>query len=114
MRQATVKHRPGIGLSDYLLGGTRRGSSPMPIMIRSASLSQTISSEGFSSEEELELLLAKSPDLLREDDGPAIEFVDRQVDLHQAGILDLLFVNSDGLLIAVETKLACNAGARRE
>ena len=86
----------------------------MPILIRNGSRFQSVSPLGFSNEEELELLLSNSPDLLRDDGGPAIAFVDRQVDLREAGILDLLFVSSDGLPIAVEVKLARNAQARRE
>jgi hypothetical protein len=86
----------------------------MPILIRNGSGTQTVAPGGFSNEEELERLLAGSPDLLWEDQGPAIAFVDRQVDLREAGILDLLFVTGDGLPIAVEVKLARNAQARRE
>ena len=86
----------------------------MPILIRNGSRFQSVSPLGFSNEEELEFLLSNSPDLLRDDGGPAIAFVDRQVDLREAGILDLLFVSSDGLPIAVEVKLARNAQARRE
>ena len=86
----------------------------MPIIIRAGTSSQTIAPGGFSTEEELELLLAASPDLLRQETGPRIAFVDRQVDLREAGTLDLLFVNGEGLPIAVEVKLARNAQARRE
>ena len=67
----------------------------------------------FSNEDELERLLEKHPELLGEE-GESIAFVARQVHLPQAGELDLLFVNSDGLPIVVETKRSMNPGARRE
>ncbi len=64
--------------------------------------------------------MKECPDLLCDDTGsrevttPKIAFVGRQLSLPEAGILDLLFVTSDGLPIAVEVKLARNAQARRE
>jgi len=63
----------------------------------------------------LELLLSEFPDLLMDDEETdiKIKFVDRQVML-EAGRLDLLFVDSEGVPIAVETKLERNVEARRE
>lgn len=86
----------------------------MPILIRNGSQSEIVSSTAFPTEQELEILLANTPELLRHEGEPVIAFVARQVDLQEAGILDLLFVNKDGLPIAVEVKLARNAQARRE
>lgn len=90
----------------------------MPILIRNGSGSYVVSPSGFSKESELELVLSEFPALLMEDgadDGAAdIKFVDRQVTLPDAGRLDLLFVDGEGVPIAVETKLASNAEARRE
>jgi hypothetical protein len=101
----------------------RKQASYMPIVIRKGSESCIVSPIGFSKESELEHILADFPDLLLEDPeiedldskkAPAIKFVDRQVTLPEAGILDLLFVDSEGVPIAVEAKLARNAEARRE
>ena len=50
---------------------------------------------------------------MRTDGGAAIEFVARQVKL-EAGEIDLLFVDGNGLPIVVEVKLARNSEARRE
>jgi hypothetical protein len=86
----------------------------MPILIRSGSESQMVSAVSFPKEKDLELLLADFPDLLREEGGPSVAFVDRQVNLPDAGKLDLLFVDDNGLPIAVEVKLYDNAQARRE
>jgi hypothetical protein len=64
--------------------------------------------------------LQDCPQLLCDDSGPpqekapGIAFVARQVNLPEAGRLDLLFVSNDGLPIAVEVKLVRNAQARRE
>lgn len=68
----------------------------------------------YPSESALEDLLKQNPALLESGDGLQVRFVAQQVSLPQAGILDLLFVNEDGLPIAVEVKLAKNAEARRE
>lgn len=83
----------------------------MPILIKNGSDTEVIPMGAFSKEEELELLLAH-PELLGEE-AESIELVARQVPL-QAGELDLLFVNADGLPIAVETKMKKNPEARRE
>ena len=58
-------------------------------------------------------MIAKHPELLGEEEG-TVEFVARQINLPQTGELDLLFVNSDGLPIVVETKRGINPEARRE
>jgi hypothetical protein len=76
---------------------------------------QVVPAATYSSEEELERLLERWWDLLRDDKGPAIAFVDRQVNLPDgAGKLDLLFVDSNGLPIVVEVKLIKNGESRRE
>ena len=85
----------------------------MSILIRSGSESNLISASEFEKESDLELLLAERPDLLVDDRGTDIGYVDRQVVL-EAGKLDLLFVDSEGVPIAVETKLESNSEARRE
>lgn len=85
----------------------------MPILIRSESQAESVPMCAFSKEDELERLLAEHPELLGEEE-ETIELVARQIDLPQAGVLDLLFVNGDGLPIAVETKIRKNPEARRE
>jgi hypothetical protein len=90
------------------------GDQPMRILIRRGTEVQTVSPGDFVSEQALEDLLAGTPDLLGADREGPIAFVHRQVNLDEPGILDLLFVTSDGLPIAVEVKLARNAQARRE
>jgi hypothetical protein len=93
----------------------------MPILIQSESGAQSISPVEFSSEQELELVLMEHPELFQDDNdtdeenATRVAFVAKQLDLPEgAGTLDLLFVSSDGLPVAVEVKLARNAQARRE
>src|SRR5258708_2687263 len=93
----------------------------MPILIQSESGAQSVSPVEFSSEQELELVLKEHPELLQDDNesdeqnATRIAFVASQLDLPEgAGRLDLLFVSSDGLPIAVEVKLGENAEARRK
>jgi hypothetical protein len=90
----------------------------MPILIRRNSTpGDFVSPSAFLKEEDLELLLTECRQLFLPDDGNQdevnIEFVTRQLDL-EAGRLDLLFVDSTGLPIAVEVKLALNDDARRK
>jgi hypothetical protein len=89
----------------------------MPILIRRNSTpGEFVTPSAFLKEEELELLLTECRQLFLPDDGNQdvkIEFVARQIDL-EAGTLDLLFVDSTGLPIAVEVKLALNDDARRK
>lgn len=93
----------------------------MPILIQSESGTQSVSPVEFSSEQELELVLMEHPELLQDDNdadeenATRVAFVAKQLDLPEgAGTLDLLFVSSDGLPVAVEVKLARNSQARRE
>ncbi|MEK9135815.1 MAG: hypothetical protein AAB393_01725, partial [Bacteroidota bacterium] len=86
----------------------------MPILMRYGESSEVLDSREFVTEEALEMVLASHPDLLRQQGESALAFVDRQVELGEAGTLDLLFVNADGLPVAVEVKLQRNAQARRE
>ncbi len=86
----------------------------MPILIRNGSASETVLPAEFADEQQLELLVADHPDLLRSRGEPALRLVARAVDFPEAGTLDLLFVSKDGLPVAVEVRLARNAQARRE
>jgi hypothetical protein len=93
----------------------------MPILIQSESGAQLVSPIPFSSEQELEKALMEHPELLQDDNAAedenatTVAFVANQLDLPEgAGKLDLLFVSSDGLPVAVEVKLGANAEARRK
>src|SRR5881396_623656 len=86
----------------------------MPILVRASSGAFALEASGFVNEESLESLLAETPELLRPEDGPRMALVARQVELREAGILDLLFVNEEGLPIAIEVKLSRNGESRRE
>jgi hypothetical protein len=93
----------------------------MPILIQSESGAQSVSPIQFSSEQELEKVLMEHPELLQDDNdaeedenATAVAFVANQLCLPEAGTLDLLFVRSDGLPVAVEAKLGANAEARRK
>lgn len=68
----------------------------------------------FDDERELEAALAETPNILREANGPDLVLVARQVGIPQAGILDLLLLDSRGTVVAVEVKLGRNGGSRRE
>lgn len=74
---------------------------------------------GFALERDLKDLLKQCPELLRDDsesdggDTPQIKLVGEEINL-EAGDIDLLFVDSSGRLILVETKLNVNPGARRQ
>jgi hypothetical protein len=86
----------------------------MPIVIRIDTTSKVVQPSDFGSEKDLEDLLASRPELLGEDGEEPIAFVSRQVNLPDAGRLDLLFVTSEGLPVAVEVKLARNGESRRD
>lgn len=91
----------------------------MPIFIRNGFYTDAVPACAFTSESELERVLVDCPQLLCEDaaedqTAQRIIIVDRQVTLDDAGRLDLLFINHEGLPVAVEVKLARNSQARRE
>lgn len=86
----------------------------MAIAIRGSTEVRFPAAVGYNSESELEDLLAAAPALLQVHEAAPMALVQRQVSLPDAGMLDLLFVSSDGLPVAVEVKLARNAQARRE
>jgi hypothetical protein len=93
----------------------------MPILIQNEAGAQLVSPIPFSNEQELEKALMEHPELLQDDNAAedenatTVAFVANQLDLPEgAGRLDLLFVSSDGLPVAVEVKLGANAEARRK
>ena len=69
----------------------------MPIVIRTGTVSKTVSASSFKDEKELEVLLSNHPELLHAEDGQKIAFVCGQVILRDAGRLDLLFATNEGL-----------------
>src|SRR5712692_5363765 len=86
----------------------------MPIRIQAGTGPVVVDQAGFGNEAQLQDVLAETPDLLRQGDEPSLALVARELELPEAGILDLLFVSSDGLPIAVEVKLEANGQSRRE
>lgn len=86
----------------------------MAIRIQTGMGSVVVDQAGFANEAQLQDALAATPDLLRQGDEPALALVARELVLPEAGSLDLLFVSSDGLPVAVEVKLEANGQSRRE
>src|SRR5262249_49321153 len=86
----------------------------MPVIVKNGSIAESVFPFAFPVETGLQELLAQHPELLRQESDPPIAFIAREVDLGEAGSLDLLPINADGLPIAVEVKLQRNAQARRE
>ncbi len=66
----------------------------MPIRIQAGTGSVVVDQTGFGNEAQLQDVLAEIPDLLRQGDEPALALVARELELPEAGILDLLFVSS--------------------
>jgi hypothetical protein len=73
-----------------------------------------IRSEEYPDERSLSDALERYPALLMNDGEAEVILVHRELTLPRAGRLDLLFVDSDGMPIAVEVKLDRNAQAQRE
>ena len=86
----------------------------MPIYIRNPSGQITAQAAEFTSESELEDVVSSKPELLGLPDERPMALVGRQVDMADAGTLDLLFVDDAGLPVAVEVKLAKNGESRRQ
>jgi hypothetical protein len=86
----------------------------MPVIFKSGTNSEAVVSTPFANEAELQKLLSEHPDLLRQPNEPPIAYIASEVNLSDAGSLDLLMVNRDGLPIAVEVKLQRNGESRRE
>lgn len=86
----------------------------MTIVIRTAAGQISAQSVEFGSESELEEILASRPELLVSPGDDALALIGRQVDLPDAGLLDLLYVSEAGLPVAVEVKLARNGESRRQ
>ena len=86
----------------------------MPILIKNNEEFNAITSSDYTSERELQEILADNPALLVNETDPPIALVQTEVNLPNTGKADILFVDSSGLPIVVEVKLAKNAESRRE
>ena len=85
----------------------------MSVVIRRSEAVVTAAPTPYENEHELEQILADRVDLLRTPTDPPLAFVSRQVKLLDAGILDVMCVDADGLPVAVEVKLRRNGESRR-
>lgn len=87
--------------------------SHMPVLLRGATDTVVVEAP-FVNEAELQRVLADTPSLLTRPAEDALSLVARELDLPDAGNLDLLFVDANGLPTAVEVKLARNRESRRQ
>ncbi len=85
----------------------------MSVVIRRDGTIITARDATFVNERELEGILAEQVELLQTPLDRPLALVARQVSLADAGTLDLLCVDNDGLPVAVEVKLARNGESRR-
>ena len=85
----------------------------MSVVIRQADTIVTAPAAEFTNEAELEQVLAEQVALLQSPTDRPLALVSRQVSLLDAGTLDLLCVDENGLPVAVEVKLARNGESRR-
>lgn len=75
---------------------------------------QAMTAEQFKSEAELQALIEQNPHLLIGQSEPAIVYTHRELNLPDAGFLDLFCIDEEGTPIAVEVKLGRNAESRRK
>ena len=86
----------------------------MPILIRSSSGLSTVEPTPYRDESELEAAIAASPMLVQSPGDAPLALVRAQVSLPDTGRLDIVLVDSDGLPVVVEVKLARNGESRRD
>lgn len=86
----------------------------MPIIFKTGDNKAAVRICEYANEYELQDLIAENPELLMADDEPSVVLVQRELNLLNAGSLDLLLVDSEGRPTAVEVKLARNTQSRRE
>lgn len=86
----------------------------MAIVVKAGEIFHPVMSSAFANEDELQKLLADRPELLKQEHEAPLALVKREMELGDAGCLDLFLINGDGLPVAVEVKLQRNAQARRE
>lgn len=77
-------------------------------------LYKTMKSTAYLNEAELQELVSHHPYLIMADNEPDVAFIKREYILKDAGKIDLILIDSCGLPIVVEVKLARNAQSRRE
>jgi hypothetical protein len=71
-------------------------------------------SEDYKDEDELQLIIFQKPFLLCHEDEETIYSIKRELVLPSAGNLDIFMIDSMGIPVAVEVKLARNSQSRRE
>lgn len=86
----------------------------MAIVKETSGKKKLLLSKPFDKEDDLENILADQPKLMIEEEEPDVTLVKRQVAIEGVGIADLLLVDSNGLPMVVETKLAKNGESRRQ
>lgn len=86
----------------------------MSIIISNGSKPVILKSQPFDNEDQLQKVVADNPALLCFNEDAPLALVTREFTLPGAGYLDILMVDSDGLPIPVECKLARNPQSRRE
>src|SRR3990170_9115698 len=87
------------------------------ILLMEGSQIRPVESHEFREEAVLQGYLEQFPDLIPldevEDNVPPLVTIGREVTVRGSGAIDLLFIDSNGLLTIVETKLATNPEVRR-
>lgn len=86
----------------------------MPIIRSDGKKPVILKSHPFDSEDQLQSVVADNPTLLCFDGDAPLALVTREFSLPGAGSLDVLMVNSEGLPVPIECKLARNPQSRRE
>ncbi len=86
----------------------------MPVVKQVKDGPQVLNAHPFSSESELENILANQPSLMIDDGESPVALVKPQVPIQGAGKVDLFLVDADGLPMVVEVKLARNSESRRQ
>ena len=86
----------------------------MPILIKNNDEFNSVTSSAYNNEAELQEILADNPSLLTNETDPPIALIQTELNLPDSGKADILYIDSDGLPIVVEVKLAKNAESRRE
>ena len=86
----------------------------MPIIRSDGKKPVILNSHPFENEDQLQKVVAENPTLLCFDGDAPLALVTREFSLPGAGSLDILMVDSEGLPVPIECKLARNPQSRRE
>ena len=86
----------------------------MPIIRSDGKKPVVLKSHPFENEDQLQKVVAENPTLLCFDGDAPLALVTREFSLPGAGSLDILMVDSEGLPVPIECKLARNPQSRRE